>query len=83
MTTIGIVLLMFAAVGGFWGWYRATKALYRRSGRSDRPDTISVSDYERQVVSARKRRRLVTTAAFTVGGAAVGFVLLLAVAVGR
>jgi hypothetical protein len=80
---IGGVLMLFAALGGFWGWRRGTKSLYRRSLHSERPDSVSAYEYERRTIAARKRWRLFITAMFGIGGAVVGYGLLLAVALRR
>jgi hypothetical protein len=77
---IGVILL-FAALGAFWGWRRSTKALYRRSSPySERPSTMSVSEYERRVITSRKRWRPVVAALYSIGGALAGCVMLLVVA---
>jgi hypothetical protein len=82
--TVGATLLFFALLGGVWGWYRATKAIYRRySPHSDRPDEMSASEYERAIVRSRKRWRPVVCAMYSIGGALVGCVVLLAIALRR
>ena len=77
---IAIALLLFAALGGLWGWRRGTKALHRRSLHSERLNTMSAPEFERRTIAARKRHRLVSAAIYAIGGAVVGFGLLLAVA---
>jgi hypothetical protein len=78
---IGGVLLLFAALGGFWGWRRSTNALYWRSSPySERPDTMSVSEYERAIVTSRKRWRPFVAALYSLGGALVGCAMLMVVA---
>jgi hypothetical protein len=54
-TLIGGVLMLFAALGGFWGWRRGTKSLYRRSLHSERPASVSAYEYEHRTTAARKR----------------------------
>jgi len=78
---IGGVILLFAALGGFWGWRRSTNALYKRSSPySERPDTMSVSEYQRGIVATRKRWRPFVVALYSLGGALVGCAVLLAIA---
>jgi hypothetical protein len=79
--TVGAILLLFALLGGAWGWRRATKAVYRRlSPHSDRPDDMSASEHERRMIASRKRWRPVVCAMYGIGGALVGCAVLLAIA---
>jgi hypothetical protein len=77
---IALLLSLFAALGGIWGWRVATKSLHRRSLYSERPGWMSVGEFEKTVVVRLKWWRLLWTALYAVAGAMVGFALLLMIA---
>ena len=68
--TIGVVLAIFALAGASLGWHKGTNAINRRT----------VEDYERAHLRSRKRSRPLVTATYGVVGAALGYVLMLALA---
>jgi hypothetical protein len=70
---IGGYLLLCAAGGGFWGWYRGTRRLRRRPHHIDRPDL-------RQRIAVLRRQRVFATAAYAAMGVPLGLALLLFVA---
>jgi len=73
---IGGYLLLCAAVGGCWGWYRGTRRLRWRSPHTDRPDEVSPAQYARERMAALGRQRLMTTALYAMIGVVLGLVLL-------
>jgi hypothetical protein len=73
---IGGYLLLCAAVGGSWGWYRGTRWLRWRSPHSDRPDDVSPAEHWRQRVAVLRRQRLLTTVAYAAIGIVLGLALL-------
>jgi hypothetical protein len=71
------VLIVFGGAGGWLGWRRATRAVYRRSyGMTDAPLGEDRRRYEIATIMRRKRWRIVVTAAYAVGGAILGLVFL-------
>jgi hypothetical protein len=78
---IAFVVLLCAVLAGSWGWRKSTRKLRRRSVHSDRPMDVGAEDYEAAREANLKRRRLVFTALYSIGGAVLGYgLLLLAVA---
>jgi hypothetical protein len=70
---LAIAILLFGSVTGFYGWWRATKYVYRRSMYDEsRPAGLSRRDYERQVVRRRKAWRLASTILYALLGAILG-----------
>jgi len=74
---IGGYLLLCAALGGAWGWYRGTRRLRWRSPHSDRPDDVSPAEHWRQRVAVLRRQRILATVAYAAIGAALGLALLI------
>jgi hypothetical protein len=72
---LAIAILLFGGVTGFFGWWRATRYVYRRSLYDEgRPSGVSHRDYERQVIRRRKAWRIVSTILYALLGAALGAV---------
>lgn len=64
-----VVLAIFAIAGGIVGWRYGTRAIYHRDGL----DEVFLRGPASSVHVARARRqRLLWTAAFALGGAAIG-----------
>jgi hypothetical protein len=77
-TALAIAMILFGSATGFFGWWRATKYVYRRSLYDEgRPPGVSRRDYERIVTRRRKIWRIVSTILYALLGAAVGATLLL------
>jgi hypothetical protein len=73
--TLAIAMLLFGSATGFFGWWRATRYVYRRSFYDEgRPTGISRRDFERQIIRRRKGWRIVSTILYALGGAILGAV---------
>jgi len=66
-----ITCTVFGLVTAYLGWWKDTRALYRRPG-SKWNDTIPAHNIRSSILSRRRRRRLFTTAEFAVYGALLG-----------
>ena len=82
MWLIGVTLAFGAVGAGYLGWHLETRKLYRRGGGA-RPAGMDPQEYERSVLRKRKRRRLIKSTLYGLGGAVVGFCLLMALALRR
>jgi hypothetical protein len=61
-----------ACLAGWWGWWRASKNIYRRSMfEPDPPGGMTRRDYDRAVRRRRKLRRVVMTVVYALLGALV------------
>jgi hypothetical protein len=71
---LAIAMLLLGGLLGWFGWWRATKFVYRRSMYDEdrRPPGINRRDYERHVIRRRKLWRLVATILHALVGAALG-----------
>ena len=67
-----ITCTIFALTGACLGWWKDTRALYRRPGAKWSTDTVSPDRISSAILNRRRRRRLMTTAEFAVYGALVG-----------
>ena len=67
-----VVLMAGAALSGYWMWRRTTATMYYRSPNPTiRPSHVTPEEYDAQVLTRRKRVRLVkATIAATAGGLA-------------
>lgn len=77
---IGGTIILFAVLGGWWGWRRGARFLYRRSPYNERPSEVAAEDYERRLIAFGKRQRFLSTVGFTLAGAGVACVLLVVAA---
>lgn len=75
--TIGTILVLFAIAGGTWGWWKGTRELAHPPDRLDRPIGVGRREFERQLNTRYRRRRILLTVGGTIGSAVGGFVLLL------
>ena len=74
-------LALCALAGGYLGWRRSTRQIYRRSFADvDVPEGMTRRDYDRALRRHRKRRRLVVTFLSAVAGALGGVFLLVLLA---
>lgn len=80
---VGTILVLFALLGGSWGWWKGSKDLANPPGRYDRPIGVGRREYERQIQKRYRRRRILLTVGGTVGMAAIGFGLLVLAATRR
>ena len=77
-----LTLCIFVAIGGFWGWRNGTIALRRSPQRYEAPMGMSQREYVRLAGTRLRRRRILLAAGGGALGAAIGFGLLLALALG-
>jgi TRAP-type C4-dicarboxylate transport system permease small subunit len=76
-------MALFALAGGYLGWRRWTRKIYRRTySEFDVPEGMTRREYDRALRRQGKRWRLVATFAYAVAGA-LGGVLLLVLLVRR
>ncbi len=74
--------ITFGGVGaGYLAWHEETLRLYRRDEETH--PGMSAREYERCLMRKRRRRRLVKTGLYAIGGAAAGFGLLMVFALRR
>lgn len=74
-------MTLFGAIGGYIGWRRATKPIYRRMYvEVDPPVGMSRREYERAYRRRRKLWRLVVTVLYAVIGALAGILFLMVLA---
>lgn len=71
-----MICTIFALGAAGFGWWKDTRALYRRPGAKWSTDTVSPDRISSAVLNRRRRRRLMTTAEFAVYGAMAGAGLL-------
>jgi hypothetical protein len=82
MLLIDLTLIVFAIGAGYWAWRQETRNLYRR-GDEVRPAGMGHREHERLVLRQRRRWRLIKSALYAVGGAVIGFGILMALALRR
>jgi hypothetical protein len=80
------LVLVACALGsisaGYFAWHLETRRLYKR-GDEVFPTGMGAGERERWVLAKRKRRRLIRTAFYAMGGAVAGFGALMALALRR
>jgi hypothetical protein len=67
-----ITCTIFALTAACLGWWKETRALYRRPGSKWSSDTVSPDRISSSILTRRRRRRLMATAEFGVYGALLG-----------
>lgn len=82
MWLVAAVVALGATFGGIAAWSLETRKLYRR-GAEEWPVGMDPLQRERWVLRRRRRWRLVKTALSALAGAAVAFVMVLALALRR
>jgi len=80
---IGTLLVLFSVAGGRWDWWKGTRDLANPPDRYDRPIGVGRREHERHVQKRCRLRRTLLTIAGLLGGAAVGFALLMFAAIRR
>ncbi|TAJ83250.1 hypothetical protein [Reyranella sp.] len=81
-STIAIVLAVFSAMGGVWGWRVGTRNIQLPPERYDFPGGMSRGEYLRRLKVRHQRRRILLVLGFAVaagvaGLAAMTFIALL------
>ncbi len=75
---LAIVLILLGGAGGWIGWRRATKAIYRRSMfERDLPPGMTRRDYDRAVRRRRRIRRVFITLLYAIVAMVAGIFFLL------
>ena len=82
MWLILVAFVSGAAGAGYLAWHQETKRLYKR-GDEVFPERMDARDRERWILAKRKRRRLIKTALYAIGGAVAGFGALMGLALRR
>jgi len=82
MWLIFVACVSVATGAGYLAWHQETRRLYKR-GDDVFPSGMDSRERERWVLANRKRRRLIKTALYTIGGAVTGFGALMALALRR
>jgi hypothetical protein len=81
--TIAIVLAIFAAAGGSWGWRVGTRNIQMPPERYDFPGGMSRGEFLRRLKERHQRRRILLVLAFAVAAGVAGLAILTMVAVVR
>ncbi len=75
-----VTLLVFAATGGWIGWRRGTRAIYRRSlSEPLLAPGVTRRDFDRQLRQRRKMWRVVWTIVYALSGALIGLLIVAAI----
>jgi hypothetical protein len=75
------LLAVFAVGGCVAGWWKGSRDLARPPDRHDRPIGVGRRDYERQLGTRYRRRRILWTIGGFFGGAGGGFAFLMLAAI--
>ena len=80
---VGTALVLFALLGGGWGWWKGSKDLANPPGRYDRPMGVGRREHERRIQKRYRRRRIIMTVGGVLVTTVVGFGLMVLAATRR